>query len=338
MEPLRVLLVGGTGFLSGHVARALLEAGHDVTAFTRGRRKVPEGLTHVQVDRTDPDALARALEGGKFDFTVDFTAYSAKDVEQLLLVPYAALGRYVMISSGQVYLVTEGAREPCAEEESEGPLMAEPEPGTPDHDQWAYGMGKRQAEGALLVLRENYGVRAVALRLPIIQGEGDTSLRLWAYVERLLDGGPILLPDGGERLLRHVHAGDVANAIVTLAGRKPPSEPVYNLAQPDVVTLREMLERVAKIAGVKPTFVDVSWDDLGEAGIDPSFSPYAGRWSSLIDPGKAAEWGFLGSRLDDYLPRTVAWHIANRPGKSHPGYASRKAEIDLAKRLGRVRS
>jgi nucleoside-diphosphate-sugar epimerase len=169
VEPLRTLLIGGTGFLSGQAARALLAAGHEVTVFTRGRRPVADGLVHVQVDRTDPDALARVLEGRKFDFTVDFTAFSAQDVERLLLVPYAALGRYVLVSSGQVYLVTEGAREPCAEEASEGPLLAEPEPGTLDHEQWAYGIGKRQAEGELFVLRESYGVRATALRLPIAQ-------------------------------------------------------------------------------------------------------------------------------------------------------------------------
>ena len=338
VEPLSVLLIGGTGFLSGHTAAALQAAGHDVTALSRGSRAAREGVTHVEVDRTDGEALARVLEGRKFDFTVDFTAFSAQDVERLLLIPYAALGRYVMISSGQVYLVTEDAREPCAEEASQGELMPEPEPGTADHDQWAYGIGKRQAEGALFVLRESYGVRATALRLPIIQGEGDGSLRLWGYLERLLDGRPIVLPDGGERLLRHVYVKDVANAIVTLASLETTSEPVYNLAQPDVVTLREFLEAAADIAGVKPPMVDASWDEIADAGIEPAFSPYAGKWSSLVDPARAAEWGFFGTRLSDYLPRVVQWHIMKKPASSHAGYAFREQEVALANKLRGVRA
>jgi nucleoside-diphosphate-sugar epimerase len=123
---------------------------------------------------------------------------------------------------------------------------------------------------------------------------------------------------------------------VVLAGREPPEDAVYNLAQPDVVTLREFLERVAEIAGVKPRFIDASWEEIGEAGIEPAFSPYAGKWSSIIDPARAAEWGFMGSRLNDYLPAVVGWHLKNRPAVSHDGYAFRNKERALAERLGGV--
>lgn len=330
---MRVLLVGGTGFLGGHVRTALLAAGFEVSVVSRGVRPVPAGVTHLQCDRRDVEALGRLLEGRRFDFTVDFTAFDAADVERLLLIPYAALGRYVLISSGQVYLVTQGMRVPSSEEDSERPLIAEPPQGTADHAEWEYGVGKRRAEGALLALRERHGVRGTILRLPIIQGEGDTSLRLWAYLERMLDGGPIVLPDGGTQPVRHVDAADVAQAILTLAGRRPPRHAVYNLAQADIVTLREFLSRVALAARLEARFVDATSAEITDAGIDPSFSPYGGRWSSVPDPSRAAEWGFAGSRLGDYLGRVVRWHLEHRPAKSHAGYAQRDAEIALAARL-----
>lgn len=330
---MQVLLVGGAGFLGGHVGRAFLEAGHGVSVISRGRRALPPGVTHLQADRRDANALGRLLEGRHYDFTVDLTAYDAADVERLLLIPYAALGRYVLISTGQVYLVTEGAPTPSAEEDSERALRPEPAPGTHDHDNWAYGMGKRRAEGALLALREMHGVRGLILRLPIVQGEADGSLRLWAYLERMLDGGPIVLPDGGTRPVRHVYAGDVAAAIVRLAQMPPPRQRVYNLAQPEIVTLREFLTRVALAAGREPRFVEATWEEIEAAGLDPAFSPYGGRWASVPDPARAAEWGFVGSRLADYLPRVVRWHLEHRPETSHPGYAQRVAELALAARL-----
>jgi len=328
-----VLLVGGTGFLGAHTARAMQAAGHRVSVLSRGTRDAPEGTDHLRADRRDPAALAAALEGRRFDFTVDFAALDAVDIERLLLVPYAALGRYVMISSGQVYLVTERGRGPCLEEESEAALVPEPAAGSDDHREWLYGMGKRRAESALLALRASHGVRAVVLRLPIVQGEADVSLRLWAYIERLLDGGSILLPDGGRWPTRHLYARDLAAALVRLLEGRTPREAVYNLAQPDIVPLRDLLERIARTLEVKPRFVDVARAEIERAGIPRAFSPYSGPWSSLLDPGRAGEWGFAGTRLDDYLPRVVRWHLEHRPPASHPGYATRPLERRLAATL-----
>jgi nucleoside-diphosphate-sugar epimerase len=335
-ERLDVLLIGGTGFLGWHVARALTAAGHRVTALSRGRRNLPPGVKILVADRCDPASLARALEGQRFELTLDLLVYDAPDVEILLLVPHAALGRYVMVSSGQVYLVTEGCQPPYREEDADGPLIAEPSTGTLDLREWSYGVGKRRAEQRLLGLRGTHGLRAVALRLPIIQGEGDTSLRLWSYLERMLDGGPLLLPEGGSQLMRFVDAADVARAVVWLVTNPPPQGVVYNLAQPDVITLRQFLERLAAEAGLHPRFVEAPWDDVRAAELDDAFSPYAGKWRSLLDPARAAaDWGFEARRVEDYLPRVVRWHLENRPQSSHPGYAQRALEIELANKFSR---
>ncbi len=332
--PLEFLLVGGSGFMGRHVASALLAAGHRVTVLSRGRRRPLEGATVLTADRCEPASLAAALENGRFDATADFLVYDAADLERLEPAHSAALGRYVMISTGQVYLVTDDVRPPFREVDAERPLAMEPLAGTRDHGEWRYGAGKRRAEQALRGLRGTHGVPGVALRLPIVQGEGDGSLRLWSYLERMLDGGPLVLPDGGRRPTRFLYAGDLAQALVRLAGSPPPREAVYNLAQPDVVPLRAFLERVAGCAGLEPRFVDAPWEDCRAAGLDEDFSPYAGAWTSILDPSRAAaEWGLLGTRLDDYLPRVVRWHLEHRPAQSHRGYSQRPRERELAARL-----
>jgi nucleoside-diphosphate-sugar epimerase len=150
----------------------------------------------------------------------------------------------------------------------------------------------------------------------------------------MLDGSPIVLPVGGARPVRFLHAGDLARVLAWLAVSPVPRGATYNLAQPEVVSLREFLERVARAASVKPRFIDVSWDECRAAGLDEEFSPYAGAWVSVLDPSRAAtEWGFMGTRLDDYLPGVVRWHLRHRPDTSHPGYAQRARERELASRL-----
>jgi nucleoside-diphosphate-sugar epimerase len=338
VKPQRVLLIGGSGFIGRHVARALVAAGHQVAVLARGRRDLPAGADLLEADRSDPASLAAALEGRHFDLTVDFLVFDAEDLERLLLVPHASLGRYVMISTGQVYLIASGATPPFREDDAERDLIPEPEPDSYEHASWSYGVGKRRAERVLLSLRGTHGMRATALRLPIVQGEGDGSLRLWAWLERMLDGGPILLPEGGVRPVRHVWAGDVARAVVWLAGPEPPRHVFYNLAQPDIVPLRKFLERVAAIAGLEPRVVDVEWDELKAAGFDEDVAPYAGRWASMPEPARAAsEWGLLGTRLEDYLPGVVRWHLEHRPSHSHEGYAQRPRELEFAATRGAAR-
>src|SRR5262245_25403224 len=138
--PLEVLLVGGSGFMGSHVARELLAAGHGVTVLSRGRRAPVAGRS-LTADRRDRESLAAALRGRRFDLTVDFLAYDASDLEMLCPPVSEALGRYLMISSGQVYLITEGSTPPFREHDAAGPITREPPAGTRDHREWSYGVG-----------------------------------------------------------------------------------------------------------------------------------------------------------------------------------------------------
>jgi nucleoside-diphosphate-sugar epimerase len=330
-------LLGGSGLLSGAARVAFLGAGHDVTVLSRGERALGPAprLTLVRADRRDEGSLAEALAGARYDFTADFLAYDAAAVTRLLSVRGFSPGRIVLISSGQVYLVGAAPRPPFREADGDGPLSPEPAPGTRDHREWCYGVGKRAAEAALRFGAGARGIPALALRLPVVQGEADggNSRRLWAWIERMRDGGPVLLPEGGAQTVRFVHAADVAAALVALAGRAGwPAQAALNLAQPDECTLRAFLDRVARLVGAPDRFVPVSAEALAAAGLADSCAPYWGRWCSRPDPTAALALGLATRTVADYLPGVVRAHVEHPPEGSHPGYARRAEELALAAR------
>ena len=332
----RVLLFGASGLLSGAAREAFLAAGHDVSVVSRGSRPLPPHprLTPLTADRRDAASLSAALSGEEFDFTCDFLAYDGDDVSRLLAVPGFSPGRTVMISSGQVYLVTEGRTPPFRESDSEAPLMPAPPEGTRDRREWDYGMGKRAAETTLRLEASALGFPALALRLPVVQGEADGSLRLWAWLERMKDGGPVLLPDGGTQPVRFVHAGDAASVLLRLAEMKDwPAAPALNLSQPEDIPLKEFLELTAALAGLKPRFLPVSASALTGAGLADTCAPYWGRWCSRLDPSAAFALGLAARGPREYLPSVVRAHLDAPPARSHPGYAGRAAELALAAKM-----
>jgi nucleoside-diphosphate-sugar epimerase len=335
----RVLVAGGSGFIGGHVARALAAAGYEVLALGRGGRPAPVGVVLRSAERSDPAALARALAGERFDATLDCSGYDRAGVESLLGVERFEPGRYVLVSSGQVCLVGTAPAMPYREEDADYPLQPEPPPKTLDHRQWSYGVGKRGAETAVKEARELRGLPALILRLPVILGAGDTSLRTWAYLQRFLDGGPVLVPDGGAQTVRFMWVEDVAQTMVHVLDRWPLPSAVYHLAQPDLHPLRDVIERLAALSGRTPKLESVASDALSAARIGPECSPYSGRWVSVLDPGRAErEWSFTATPLDGYLSAIVRAHLERPPASSHPGYAHRDLELALARRLKSVAS
>lgn len=325
---MKVLLLGGSGLLGGPTRDAFVAAGHDVTVASRGALANPPSVRSIRVDRKDPGALAKALEGERFDFTVDLLAYDDADVTALFDSGVAP-GRLVMISTGQVYLVARDPRPPFREADATAPAMAEPEPGTRAHGNWVYGVGKRAAEAALVRESRARGVPSLALRIPAVQGEGDgaSTARLWAWIERMRDGGPLIVPDAPSRL-RFVYSGDVATALLRLAEMESwPAMAALNLAQPDECSLREFLALVARALGVTPKFVPVDEARLADAGVADAL-PYTGRWWSNPDPTVARGLGFETRAPDAYLPSVVRAHLEHPPA-SHEGYALRAKELAL---------
>ncbi|HEX4225969.1 MAG TPA: NAD-dependent epimerase/dehydratase family protein, partial [Pseudonocardiaceae bacterium] len=73
---MRMLILGGTVFVSRTVAANAVRRGHEVVCAARGTTgSVPAGATLVTIDRNDPDSL-RALADDRFDAVVDVARFS----------------------------------------------------------------------------------------------------------------------------------------------------------------------------------------------------------------------------------------------------------------------
>ena len=258
-------------------------------------------------------------------------AFDADDGRRAAALFHGRVGHYVAISTGQVYLVRAGCPRPARESDYDGPLTQAPGDGF-DRGQWDYGVNKRGLEDALVRAFEERRFPATRLRIPMVSGERDHFRRIERYLWRLLDGGPLLLPGGGEHQTRHVYSGSVVGAILGLLGSAASHGRAYNLAQDETPTLKELLTALATATGASPRFVDVSHEAALAGGLDPLvLSPFSGRWMSFIDPSLAkAELGFRHEPLASYLARIVACFLAHPPRQPPPGYELRAAELRLA--------
>jgi len=307
----------------------LLCGGHRVTVLNRGNLPDPFGdrVERIRADRSSA-AFDRALDGRTFDGAVDFAGFSADDARRAVRVLAGRVGHFVFISSGQVYLVREGCTWPAREVDYDGPTMAHPR-SPADHDDWAYGIGKRGAEDVLAAAPELPSTR---LRIPMVNGELDHKQRVESYVWRLLDGGPLLVPRAGA-IARHVYSGAVSGAIVALLEAPPRAGQAFNLAQAEQVTVRELIEQIARRAGARAELVELPATTLEDAGVSVlGASPFSSSWMSLLDPTRAvAELGFEHPPLDRYLDSILANLFAAWPAEPPAGYAQRGRELELVR-------
>jgi nucleoside-diphosphate-sugar epimerase len=327
-----VLVVGGTRFVGYELAWRLIAGGHRLTLFNRGTRPDPFGerVDRLRGDRGAGD-LTRLLAGRGFDAVVDFAMFRGEEAAEAVAVLNGRVGHYVMISTGQVYLVREPRPSPARESDYAGPLMAAPA-SAEEKEEWDYGMGKRAAEDVLARAWEAHRFPSTRLRLPMVNGERDYHRRLEGYLWRLLDGGPLLLPDGGDRPMRHVYSAAVARAVAALLGRSAALGQAYNLAQDETPTLAELLTMLAEMLGASPRLVATPSRSIEAAGLDVvAVSPFSGRWMSFLDPARAtAELGFRHEPLREYVGRIVAAFLAHPPASPPAGLSGRADEVALA--------
>ena len=310
---MHVLIIGGNRFIGRSLVLQLLFRRHRVTVLNRGTLPTVAGVEHLRADRSTED-FDRAVAARAFDAVVDFAAFTGDDARRAIRT--LDTRHYVVISSGQVYLVREGLTGAARETDYAGPVMAAP-PREEDREDWAYGIGKRNAEDVVAAAP----FLTTRLRIPMVCGEGDPKQRYDKYLWRILDGGPLFVPNAGA-IARHVYRGSVVDALVRLVEQPPAQSEAYNFAQTEEPTVREVIELIASAARApRPEIIDEVMPGLPER----AYSPFSSRWMSRIDPAKL---GAPHEPLERYIHSTVQ-HLLATWSVPPPGYADRALERRL---------
>lgn len=262
---MKVLTIGGSGFVSGTLARAARDAGHQVWTVTRGQRPVPEGVTALTADRKDPVAFAEAIVGAgvEWDLAVDCIGYQAEDARQDIAVLSPRVGHLVFISTDFVF---DPAR------------RAFPQPfDNPYFQSQGYGGGKRACEEVLLGA-DTGDMRWTVLRPCHIDGPGSQLGCLPAHVrdadliKRLRAGEPLRLVGGGHFLQQPIFVRDLAELALSVPDSSLAHRGIYCSVGPDIVESRRYYQIIADILGVDLTIEEVP---VGDALAEhPEWAPF----------------------------------------------------------------
>src|SRR3954470_16621504 len=102
-KPLRILILGGTGFTGPFQVRYALERGHKVTVFNRGKTHPGEIPKEVEQLVGDRNGQLDALKGRQWDVAIDNPTTLPKWVRDVAQILKGNVGRYVFISTLSVY-------------------------------------------------------------------------------------------------------------------------------------------------------------------------------------------------------------------------------------------
>jgi nucleoside-diphosphate-sugar epimerase len=315
-------VIGGTGFIGIAACRELMRRGVETVAAGRTARPYGVFTSHVAFDRRDPAQLASALERTRPDVVLDLAAFQPAEV--MAVVERFGGERYVFVSTS-VYPDLEGRP---AHEEDFAPLLGDPPPppsldGDPLQDLDANLSGKRWCE---TVLARSGGFPWVSVRPPAVFGAEDHTLRIAAYLQRVEDGGPLVVPqESFERQAELAWSRDVGYACALACDLRRDAAGPYNVAFQGV-SLKMLIQAIGRALGKAPELVPIPFGELPRGA-----SPYGPdpRRPAGYDLGRSrSELGFEPSALEDALAETLAWYQVRRP--SHPGYVERPKELELA--------
>lgn len=217
----RVLVTGGTVFVSRFVATWFAENGYEVFVLNRANRPQPQNTTLIQADRHQ---LGSCLKHLSFDAVLDITAYNAQDIHDLLNA-LGSFNNYIFISSSAVY--PETLSQPFVETQPLGPNAI-----------WGkYGTDKIAAEQALLQFVPN----AYILRPPYLYGPMQNLYREPFVFDCALQGRPFYIPGDGKMPLQFFHVEDLC-LFIHLILQRHPSDHIFNVGNKESVDVNTFVQ------------------------------------------------------------------------------------------------
>jgi 2'-hydroxyisoflavone reductase len=240
--PLRILILGGTGFIGPHQVEYALSRGHTVTLFNRGMTN-PHLFPEVEKLRGDRNDDLDALKGREWDVVLDNAATDPKWVRLSADVLKDAVQQYLFISTLSVF-----ADDGVVDQDEQGVVAVYDEEAGEAVTGSAYGGQKVLCERAA---EDVFPGRTTVVRPSIITGPGDPTMRFPYWPIRINRGGEVLVPGEYADPIQIIDARDLAEFAISLCERSVPG--IFNASGP-AYPMGRMLDDIRAGLGVDATF------------------------------------------------------------------------------------
>ena len=280
----KILITGGTTFVSKFTAKYFVELGYDVYVLNRGTKEQISGVNLIKCDRHE---LGDLIKDQSYDAVLDITSYNADDINALL-DGLGSFGTYIFISSSAVY--PETGTQPFREEST----LAE-------NKFWGrYGTDKIAAERALLSRVPD----AYILRPPYLYGPMNNVYREAFVFDCARADRKFYLPGNGDMKLQFFHVEDLCKLMEIIISTKP-EDHIMNVGNKDAVTIKEWVDACYKCLGKTPEYINVTADI--EQRLYFSFYNY----EYYLDVSKMLKLLPATKSLGEGLLECAAWYEGN---------------------------
>jgi nucleoside-diphosphate-sugar epimerase len=323
---MKILVIGGTGFIGPFVVRDLIKQGHDLSVFHRGNAKsaLPDSVRHILGNRNDLAAHRAEFERLSADVVVDFVLGDERQARALMDIFRGSAARMIAISSQDVYRAYEVLLRKTPGPLQELPITEDSEVRTQLHPYSAEQL--RLVQDAFSWFTEDYDkipvertvlddarLPGTVLRLPMVYGPGDPLHRFFATLKRMDDGRPAILiqEDYAKFIPPRGYVEDVAAAIALATVSDRAAGRIYNIAARQHFSELEWARKIGDAIGWKGSLVPAPADKI------PAHlrMPLNAEQNWIVSSKRIREeLGFVEPvSLDAGIQRTIAWERAHPP-------------------------
>lgn len=309
-KSLRVLILGGTGFIGPHFVESLRAAGHQLTLFNRGKRN-PGLFPDVEQLHGDRRGQVDALKNRDWDVVIDNSGYFPQDVQLTADLLKDHTSYYLFISSISAYADLTPHN---IDEDYKLATLSAPDSHDLNKD---YGALKALCEQAV---EKTYGEGACIVRPHYIVGPGDTSDRFTYWPVRAARGGEMLAPGTPDGPVQFIDVRDLTDFVKLCIEQRIPGR--YNACNPPrSVTMGALLETARRVskADTRFTWVDLPFieqQQLLDSNELPIWAPTTGEFAgaTLVSSARAVAKGMTFRDVSVTVADTLAWH-GKRPAE-----------------------
>ena len=292
-QPLRILILGGTGFIGPYQVQYAIDRGHTVSLFNRGKTN-PQLFPSVEKLVGDRTGDLESLKGREWDIVIDNSASDPTWVERSASLLQKSVKRYCFVSTRSVYFDT--SRIPMT---IDAPVCTPENTPTEAGKPPSYCLAKALSEATV---RRYFGERTLIVRPSLIVGPGDLTDRFTYWPVRIERGGEILAPGDGTDPVQIIDARDLCEWMIRLA--EMGTTGTYNGLGPKTPRLfSELLHGIKAVTTSDATFTWIDTDFLAAHQV----LPY--QEMPVWMPARNGKQGF--GRFD--ISREVALGLTFRP-------------------------